>query len=147
MNMRRLSDAGVFRSAEERAVAAEYVEKLRIATDSIEKHAEKLSGGNQQKVVLAKCLFADADLLLLDEPTRGVDVGAKTEIYDIIRNLADAGTSVAVFSSELEEVLGICDRIFLLFSGSLEAEIANGPDVDIAQVLDVVTGGGGRAVQ
>ena len=122
-------------------------EKLRIATDSIEKHAEKLSGGNQQKVVLAKCLFADADLLLLDEPTRGVDVGAKTEIYDIIRTLADEGTSVAVFSSELEEVLGICDRIFLLFSGSLEAEIANGADVDIARILDVVTGGAGGPSQ
>jgi ribose transport system ATP-binding protein len=97
--------------------------------------------------VLAKCLFADADLLLLDEPTRGVDVGAKTEIYDIIRNLADKGTSVAVFSSELEEVLGICDRFFLLFSGSLEAEIANGADVDVAHILDVVTGGGARAAQ
>jgi ribose transport system ATP-binding protein len=119
------------------------VQKLSISTDSIEKHTEKLSGGNQQKVVLAKCLFADADLLLLDEPTRGVDVGAKTEIYDIIRNLADEGTSVAVFSSELEEVLGICDRIFLLFTGSLVEEIANGANVDIAHILNVVTGGGG----
>jgi ribose transport system ATP-binding protein len=141
MNLRRLSDRGIFRSADERAAAVEYVRKLSIATDSIEKHAEKLSGGNQQKVVLAKCLFADADLLLLDEPTRGVDVGAKSEIYDIIRNLADRGTSVAVFSSELEEVLGICDRIFLLFSGELKAEIANGPDVDVAHILNVVTGG------
>lgn len=143
MNLRRLSDVGIFRSADERSAAVDYVRKLSIATDSIEKHTEKLSGGNQQKVVFAKCLFADADLLLLDEPTRGVDVGAKTEIYEIIRNLANEGTSVAVFSSELEEVLGICDRIFLLFSGSLEAEIANGPDVDMAHILNVVTGGGG----
>ena len=147
MNVRRLSDRGVFRSSVEKAAAVEYVRKLSIATDSIEKYAEKLSGGNQQKVVLAKCLFADADLLLLDEPTRGVDVGAKTEIYDIIRNLADEGTSVAVFSSELEEVLGICDRIFLLFSGSLKTEVANGPNVDAAYILDVVTGGGGRVKQ
>ena len=72
-------------------MATEYVEKLRIATDSIDKSVDKLSGGNQQKVVLSKCLFADADLLLLDEPTRGVDVGAKAEIYDIIRDLADDG--------------------------------------------------------
>ena len=144
MNIRRLSDHGVFRSSDEKVAAVEYVEKLSIATDSIEKHAEKLSGGNQQKVVLAKCLFADADLLLLDEPTRGVDVGAKTEIYDIIRSLADKGTSVAVFSSELEEVLGICDRIFLLFSGSLEAVVTNGPDVDAAHILNVVNGGGRR---
>ena len=78
---------------------------------------------------------------MLDEPTRGVDVGAKTEIYDIIRNLADEGNSVAVFSSELEEVLGICDRIFLLYTGSLESEIINGPDVDINDILNIVTGG------
>lgn len=141
MNLKRLSDSGVFRSGDERAAAIEYVGKLSIATDSIEKHTEKLSGGNQQKVVLAKCLFADADLLLLDEPTRGVDIGAKTEIYDIIRSLADTGTSVAIFSSELEEVLGICDRILLLFSGSLEAEVANGPHVDVSHILNIVTGG------
>ncbi len=145
MNTRKLSSSGVFRSADEKAAAIEYVRKLSIATDSIEKYAEKLSGGNQQKVVLAKCLFADADLLLLDEPTRGVDVGAKTEIYDIIRRLADSGTSVAVFSSELEEVLGICDRIFLLVSGSLAEEVKNGPDADAAHILNVVTGGERRA--
>jgi ribose transport system ATP-binding protein len=142
MNLRQLSAAGVFKASDEKAAADEYVQKLRISTDSVDKHAEKLSGGNQQKVVLAKCLFADADLLLLDEPTRGVDVGAKTEIYDIIRSLADEGTSIAVFSSELEEVLGICDRIFLLFSGSLKAEVRNGPEVDVARILNLVTGGG-----
>lgn len=141
MNIRRLSARGIFRASGEKAAAVEYVRKLNIATDSIEKPAEKLSGGNQQKVVLSKCLFAAADLLLLDEPTRGVDVGAKTEIYDTIRRLADTGTSIAVFSSELEEVLGICDRVFLLFAGSLEAEITNGPDVDAAHILDVVNGG------
>ncbi|MCG8596015.1 MAG: ATP-binding cassette domain-containing protein, partial [Kiloniellales bacterium] len=147
MNLPRLSTAGVYRSADEAAAALEYVDRLRIATDSIDKHTEKLSGGNQQKVVFAKCLFADADLLLLDEPTRGVDVGAKIEIYSIIRDLADSGKSVAVFSSELEEVLGICDRIFLLYAGSLVAEIANGPDVDIAHILNVVTGGSEGALQ
>ncbi len=141
MNLQQLSDNGVFRSADERAAAINYVDKLSIATDSIEKHTDKLSGGNQQKVVLAKCLFSDADLLLLDEPTRGVDVGAKTEIYDIIKNLADEGNSVAVFSSELEEVLGICDRIFLLYGGALESEIVNSTDMDIPHILNVVTGG------
>ncbi|MHC4431971.1 MAG: sugar ABC transporter ATP-binding protein [Planctomycetota bacterium] len=141
MNLKRLSARGVFRSSVERAAAVEYVGKLRIATESIDKYAEKLSGGNQQKIVLAKCLFSEADLLLLDEPTRGVDVGAKTEIYDIIKKLADEGNSVAVFSSELEEVLGICDRIFLLFSGALESEVINGPDVDLSHILNVVTGG------
>jgi len=143
MNLHRMSDRGIFRSLDEQTAAVDYVNQLSIATDSIDKHVKKLSGGNQQKVVLAKCLFSQADLLLLDEPTRGVDVGAKTEIYDIIRNLAGEGKSVAVFSSELEEVLGICDRIFLLYSGSLKSEIINNADVDVSHILNIVTGGEG----
>lgn len=141
MNLPRVTTNGVFKSADVRDAAHGFVRQLGIATSSIEKHTEKLSGGNQQKVVLAKCLFSQADLLLLDEPTRGVDVGAKTEIYDIIKDLADQGNAVGVFSSELEEVLGICDRIFLMFDGNLQEEILNGPDVDIAHILNVVTGG------
>jgi ribose transport system ATP-binding protein len=143
MNLHRMSDRGIFRALDEQTAAVDYVNQLSIATDSIDKHVKKLSGGNQQKVVLAKCLFSQADLLLLDEPTRGVDVGAKTEIYDIIRSLAGEGKSVAVFSSELEEVLGICDRIFLLYSGSLKSEIINNDDVDVSHILNIVTGGEG----
>jgi ribose transport system ATP-binding protein len=143
MNLHRMSDRGIFRALDEQTAAVDYVNQLSIATDSIDKHVKKLSGGNQQKVVLAKCLFSQADLLLLDEPTRGVDVGAKTEIYDIIRSLAGEGKSVAVFSSELEEVLGICDRIFLLYSGSLKSEIINNADVDVSHILNIVTGGEG----
>ena len=143
MNLHRMSDRGIFRSLDEQTAAVDYVNQLSIATDSIDKHVKKLSGGNQQKVVLAKCLFSKADLLLLDEPTRGVDVGAKTEIYDIIRSLAGEGKSVAVFSSELEEVLGICDRIFLLYSGSLKSEVINNADVDVSHILNIVTGGEG----
>jgi ribose transport system ATP-binding protein len=143
MNLHRMSDRGIFRALDEQTAAVDFVYQLNIATDSIDKHVKKLSGGNQQKVVLAKCLFSQADLLLLDEPTRGVDVGAKTEIYDIIRGLAEVGKSVAVFSSELEEVLGICDRIFLLYSGSLKSEIINNADVDVSHILNIVTGGEG----
>ena len=143
MNLHRMSDRGIFRALDEQTAAVDFVHQLSIATDSIDKHVKKLSGGNQQKVVLAKCLFSQADLLLLDEPTRGVDVGAKTEIYDIIRDLAEVGKSVAVFSSELEEVLGICDRIFLLYSGSLKSEIINNADVDVSHILNIVTGGEG----
>jgi len=141
MNLQSMSNNGLYRLAQEQSIAHKYVEQLSIATNSIEKHTEKLSGGNQQKVVVAKCLFSEPDLLLLDEPTRGVDVGAKTEIYDIIKNLADKGNSVAVFSSELEEILGICDRVFLLYSGSLVSEFINGPDIDINNILNLVTGG------
>ena len=143
MNLHRMSDRGIFRSLDEETAAVDYVNQLSIATDSIDKYVKKLSGGNQQKVVLAKCLFSQADLLLLDEPTRGVDVGAKAEIYDIIRSLAGEGKSVAVFSSELEEVLGICDRIFLLYSGSLKSEVINNADVDVSHILNIVTGGEG----
>lgn len=143
MNLHRMSDRGIFRALDEQTAAVDYVNQLSIATDSIDKHVKKLSGGNQQKVVLAKCLFSQADLLLLDEPTRGVDVGAKTEIYDIIRSLAGEGKSVAVFSSELEEVLGICDRIFLLYAGSLKSEVINSADVDVSHILNIVTGGEG----
>ncbi|WP_458793028.1 sugar ABC transporter ATP-binding protein [Yoonia sp. MH D7] len=147
MNLARVSKNGVFDAGVEVHAAEDYRKRLNIATHSIEKHVEKLSGGNQQKVVFAKCLFSEAELLLLDEPTRGVDVGAKSEIYDIIRSLADQGNSIAVFSSELEEVLGICDRVFLLFGGSLDDEILNGPDVDVAHILNVVTGGCEGVVQ
>lgn len=145
MNINRLARFGIFSSETEKSVAEEYVHKLGIATNSVDKYAEKLSGGNQQKVVLSKCLFADSDLLLLDEPTRGVDVGAKSEIYDLIRSFADGGKSVCVFSSELEEVLGICDRIFLMYDGQIQSELQNGADVDIANILNVVTGGGAES--
>jgi ribose transport system ATP-binding protein len=141
MNMERISRHGFIRHGEERRVALDYVERLRIATRSTEKEAAKLSGGNQQKVVFAKCLFADADLLLLDEPTRGVDVGAKSEIYAIIRRLAAEGRSILVFSSELPEILCLCDTVHLLYDGRLKGTLVNGGGVDSQGVMQVVTGG------
>ena len=120
MNMKKISRGGFINGAREREVTLEYIDKLRIATSSTEKEAAQLSGGNQQKVVLSKCLFADADLLMLDEPTRGIDVGAKSEIYSIIRQLAAEGKSILIFSSELPEVVNICDTIYLLYDGSLK---------------------------
>ena len=103
MNMKKISRNGFINAAQERKVTLDYIDKLRISTSSTEKEASKLSGGNQQKVVFAKCLFADADLLMLDEPTRGIDVGAKSEIYGIIRQLSKEGKSIMIFSSELPE--------------------------------------------
>jgi ribose transport system ATP-binding protein len=141
MNMGNISRSGWINSSEERNVALEYINKLNIATDSPEKEAAKLSGGNQQKVVLSKCLFADADLLMLDEPTRGVDVGAKSEIYSIIRQLCDEGKSIMIFSSELPEIMNLCDTIYLLFDGNLKASMRNGEDVDSEEILHIVTGG------
>jgi len=141
MNMSKISSNGFINSSDERNAAYEYVDKLNIATDTIEKEASKLSGGNQQQVVLSKCLFADADLLMLDEPTRGVDVGAKSEIYAIIRQLAEEGKSIMIFSSELPEIMNICDTIYLLFDGHLKASMKNGEDVDSEEILHIVTGG------
>jgi ribose transport system ATP-binding protein len=143
MNMGKISRYGFINSSAERNVTVEYIDKLKIATDSTEKEAAKLSGGNQQKVVLSKCLFADADLLMLDEPTRGIDVGAKSEIYGIIRRLSEEGKSIMIFSSELPEIMNICDSIYLLYDGSLKASMRNGDDVDSEQILHIVTGGHG----
>ncbi len=141
MNMANISRAGFINGAREREVTLEYIDKLRIATNSTEKEAAQLSGGNQQKVVLSKCLFADADMLMLDEPTRGIDVGAKSEIYSIIRQLSAEGKSILIFSSELPEVVNICDTIYLLFDGSLKEMIRNGCDIDSEKIIHVVTGG------
>jgi ribose transport system ATP-binding protein len=141
MNMEKISRHGFINSAAEHQVAIEYIDKLKIATDSPEKEASKLSGGNQQKVVLSKCLFADADLLMLDEPTRGIDVGAKSEIYSLIRRLSQEGKSIMIFSSELPEIMNLCDSIYLLFDGSLKAALRNGDEVDSEQIIHIVTGG------
>ena len=140
MNMKKISRAGFVNGAQEREVTLDYIDKLRIATSSIEKEAAQLSGGNQQKVVLSKCLFADADLLMLDEPTRGIDVGAKSEIYSIIRQLAAEGKSILIFSSELPEVVNICDTIYLLYDGSMQETIRNGCDIDSEMIMHAVSG-------
>jgi ribose transport system ATP-binding protein len=141
MNLKKIS-SGIFKSGStERRVAKEYIKKMNIVTTSEEKQVALLSGGNQQKIVFAKCLFADTQLLLLDEPTRGVDVGAKEEIHNIIRELAHEGKSVMVFSSELPEIFNLCDRILLLYDGELKAEVKNGGDLDSEKIVHIVTGG------
>jgi ribose transport system ATP-binding protein len=141
MNLKKLSKRGFLRRKQEDMVAKEYIDKLNIATSSAEKEVAFLSGGNQQKVVFAKCLFADSDILIMDEPTRGVDVGAKAEIYAIIRKLAGAGKSILFFSSELPEIINMCDRIFLLSDGVIKAEMKNETDIESEKILQIVTGG------
>ena len=104
-------------------MAEEYREKLKIKTPTVEQLVGNLSGGNQQKVLLAKWMFAEPDIMLLDEPTRGIDVGAKYEIYCIINELAAAGKSVVMISSELPEVLGLSDRIYIMNEGKMVGEM------------------------
>ena len=104
-------------------VAEEYRDKLNIKTPSVSQLAGNLSGGNQQKVCLSRWIFADPDVLILDEPTRGIDVGAKFEIYTIINRLAAAGKAVIIISSELPEVLGISDRVYVMNQGKIIGEL------------------------
>ncbi|MEC5186053.1 ABC-type sugar transport system ATPase subunit [Cryobacterium sp. MP_3.1] len=122
--LRSLSRWIFVRTADEKALAAEYIERLGIRTPSSEQLVGNLSGGNQQKVVLARWLATHPRLLVLDEPTRGVDVGAKSEIYAIIDELAQAGVAVLVVSSELPEVIGLSDRIYVMAGGRITGELA-----------------------
>lgn len=114
---------GLIDGSKERAVAERYRKSLRIKTPGIDVGVATLSGGNQQKVVLAKWLFPEPDVLILDEPTRGIDVGAKFEIYKLIQELADQGKAIIVISSELPEILGICDRIYTICEGRITGEV------------------------
>ncbi|MGE2730578.1 multiple monosaccharide ABC transporter ATP-binding protein [Mycolicibacterium vaccae] len=119
----KISHRSVIDFRAETAVGEQFRESMRIKTASVATAAGKLSGGNQQKVVLSKWLFTDPDVLILDEPTRGIDVGAKYEIYQIINDLAARGKAVIVISSELPELLGLCDRIYALSQGRLTGEV------------------------
>jgi putative multiple sugar transport system ATP-binding protein len=119
----KLSSRGWVNGNEEIKVAEESRRSLNIKAPSVMSVVGKLSGGNQQKVVLSKWLFTDPDVLILDEPTRGIDVGAKYEIYTIINRLVAAGKAVVVISSELPELLGICDRIYTLSAGRITGEV------------------------
>jgi len=121
--LRKVARAGVVDEAQERRAAEGYRSGLRIKAPSVDEGVRQLSGGNQQKVVLAKWMFTDPQLLILDEPTRGIDVGAKFEIYGIIQRLAAQGSGVLLISSELPELLGICDRIYTIFEGRITADI------------------------
>lgn len=121
-NQRAISHRGIIDTDLEYAVAEEYKQKLRTKCTGVEQNVGNLSGGNQQKVLLSKWMFAEPDILILDEPTRGIDVGAKYEIYCIINELAAQGKSVIMISSELPEVLGMSDRIYVLNEGRIVGE-------------------------
>ncbi|MFD1539266.1 multiple monosaccharide ABC transporter ATP-binding protein [Nonomuraea guangzhouensis] len=119
----KLARRGWVNDNEEYRVADEFRASMNIKAPSVLSVTGKLSGGNQQKVVLSKWIFTDPDVLILDEPTRGIDVGAKYEIYSIINRLADEGKAILVISSELPELLGLCDRIYALSAGRITGEV------------------------
>ena len=133
----RFTRLGVLQRGAERATATEAARRFDVRAASLDVPMRQLSGGNQQKTILARWLSQPIRVLLLDEPTHGVDVGAKTEIYDIIRERADAGTAVLIVSSELEELEGLCDRVLLLREGRLVGELS-GEDVEKARMLSAL---------
>lgn len=123
-SMNRITKAGVISDLTEYELAEDQRKKMRTKAESVDVKVGTLSGGNQQKVVLSKWLLTEPDVLILDEPTRGIDVGAKYEIYTLINELADAGKAVVVISSELVELIGLCDRIYTLSFGRITGEVA-----------------------
>ena len=128
--------------ADEKKSVQEYISKLNIKTPSIFQKARNLSGGNQQKVVLAKWLMSRSRAFLFDEPTRGIDVGAKIEVYNIINELISQGAAVVLISSEMPEILGMCDRIAVMHQGTITATLdRNEVDVTQEMLLYYATGG------
>ncbi|MGI9861719.1 sugar ABC transporter ATP-binding protein [Moorella naiadis] len=125
-SLKTISRRGIIQGNNERQMAADFIKKLRIKASSYRTKVQTLSGGNQQKVVLAKWLAITPRILLLDEPTRGIDVGSKQEVYQIINDLAQQGTAVVMASSELPELIGMCDRIIVIAKGKIQGEILRG---------------------
>ncbi|CZR01845.1 putative multiple sugar transport system ATP-binding protein [Trichococcus flocculiformis] len=134
----KISKQGVLDKEKEVQIAEEYRKKMRTKTNSIYQKVSSLSGGNQQKVVLAKWLMTEPDVLFLDEPTRGIDVGAKYEIYTIIEEMAAAGKCVCIISSELPEILGMCDRIYTMNDGKFTGEVLR-KDANQESLMNLMT--------
>lgn len=124
LNNRFSDDHQIIKQDDEVRMAEDYRKRINIKASSIEQTVESLSGGNQQKVVLAKWMLSDPDVLIMDEPTRGIDVGAKYEIYTIINTLAEHGKAIVVISSEMPELLGVCDRIYVINDGEIAGELS-----------------------
>ncbi|MCK7611742.1 multiple monosaccharide ABC transporter ATP-binding protein [Roseibium sediminicola] len=136
-NLEGVSAGSILKRNEETKVAERYREALAIRTPSVFQKTVNLSGGNQQKVVLAKWLFTAPEVLILDEPTRGIDVGAKYEIYTIINDLAAQGKAVVMISSEMPELLGMCDRIYVMNEGALVGEL-NAADASQERIMSLI---------
>ncbi len=139
-NLAEITRSGLLSPSRETAVAGPLVEQLQVRTPSLRQKVRNLSGGNQQKVVLAKWLCTKSRVLILDEPTRGIDVGAKSEIYTLINALCDRGHAVLMISSELPEVLGVAHRIYVMREGRVMGELDRG-DATQESIMQLATGG------
>lgn len=130
---------GFINMKRERTFTADMIEKLHVRLSSMEQAVESLSGGNQQKIVIAKWLARDPALLILDEPTRGIDVGAKREIYDLMNEMKSEGRAILMISSDLPELLGICDRIYVMHEGKTMGEL-EGESMNESNFIKLATG-------
>jgi ribose transport system ATP-binding protein len=139
-NLGAISRLSFIRAGREREVSRKLVGDLQVKTPTIEQTVQNLSGGNQQKVVLAKWLFTDSKILIFDEPTRGIDVGAKTEIYQLMNALAKSGAAIIMISSELPEVLGMSDRIIVMHEGRIAGELGRA-EATQEKIMHLATGG------
>ncbi|WKA54257.1 sugar ABC transporter ATP-binding protein [Planococcus shixiaomingii] len=144
-NFSSISKNGLISKKKERGLYDQMVKRLGIRTSGPEQSAKSLSGGNQQKVVIAKWLGIEPELLILDEPTRGVDVGAKKEIYSIINELAERGVAILMISSELPEVIGMADRVLVMHEGKVTADLHKN-EMTQERIMHYATGGGNLAV-
>ena len=139
-NLDALTRLGFVNRRDEKKVAVQYIEDLMIKTPSPEQEVQNLSGGNQQKVVLAKWLFTQSKVLIFDEPTRGIDVGSKVEIYQLMNKLAATGAAIIMISSELPEILGMSDRILVMHEGRIAGELTR-EDATQEKIMSLATGG------
>lgn len=136
-NLNAVTRRGFLQRAREKSVCSDYIKTLAIKTPSTEQKAINLSGGNQQKVVLAKWLFANSDIIILDEPTRGIDVGAKMEIYHLMNDMIAQGKSIIMISSELPELLAMSDRVMVIYEGHHKGTLV-GEDITAENVMQTI---------
>jgi ABC-type sugar transport system ATPase subunit len=137
--VKQISKYAVVNTKKEDEIASNFKERINIKTPSLLQQVINLSGGNQQKVVLAKSLAAESDILIFDEPTRGIDVGAKQEIYHLMTELADNGIAILMISSDMQELLGMSDRIIVMCEGELVGEVEKG-QFNQNYILDLASG-------
>ena len=141
-NFDKLSSASFIQKIKEKKMASEYTEKMSTKMNGTDDLVSSLSGGNQQKVVLAKCLLSDPKVLIMDEPTRGIDVGAKAAIYKIMVGLAEQGIAIIMISSEMPELIGMSDRIIVMSGGKIRGELEGQEAQSQQTIMNVAYGGG-----
>ena len=138
-NLKNYSKAGILKNKKMNEDTAWVIKSMNVKTPDMKTHIKTLSGGNQQKVILGRWLLTDPEILMLDEPTRGIDVGAKYEIYQLILNLAKKGKAVMMVSSEMPELLGICDRILVMSNGRVAGILDNNEDISQEKIMTLAS--------